>query len=465
MVMGNQVTSTEVLVIGAGPGGYVAAIRAAQLGYDVLLVDKHLQLGGMCLHHGCIPSKALIHASSLFYDASHSEHLGITGSLKLDLNKTQAWKKQVISKLHNGIAALLKQNNVRVVKATARFQSDSQVVLSGDNLDFNAVEFRHAIIATGSKPRELPWAPFGGRVLSSKQVLDLEEVPGSVCVVGAGYIGMELGMMLAKAGSKVTVIEAASRILSVVDEDLADVVALRAKQLGVSILTDTKLASVEQSDSGVTVNTNKQSLSADYVLVSIGHVPVIEDLQLDLAGVELENGFIKVDEQCRTSNPRIFAVGDVTGGIMLAHTASAQGKVAAAVIAGKNEVYSPKAVPAVVFTDPEVASTGLSESEAKKLYPDCKVARFPFSALGKALAEDQPVGFTKIITTSDGVLLGLHAVGPGVSNTISAATLAIEMGALAEDVALTIHPHPTLSESLAESAQAIIGESVHTINK
>lgn len=463
MVMGQSMHTTEVCVIGAGPGGYVAAIRAAQLGYDVTLIDKAGELGGLCLHHGCIPSKALIHAMNLYHEAKVAQSIGITFSdAQLELPKTMAWKQGVIDQLAKGIQYLCDKHSITVIKAQAQFQNPNQVVLQGEGLETNGVEFRYAIIATGSTPRELPWAAFGGRILSSREVLQLQEVPKKFCVVGGGYIGIELGVMLQKAGSEVTIIEGGERILGVVEPELADVASQRIKELGVTLRTSAKVETIEERDEQVFVKARGEEEGFDQVLVAIGHVPVTQGLQLELAGVALnERGFVEVDEQCRTNVSHIYAVGDVTGGVMLAHKASAQGRVAAEAIADLPSAFEPAAIPAVIFSDPEIASVGLREEEARELYDDIKTGTFPYSALGRALAIQQSEGFVKIISDSQGVILGVHGVGPGITDYIAEMSLALEMGALAEDVARTIHPHPTLSESFSEVAEALMGEAIH----
>ena len=463
MVMGQSMHTTEVLVIGAGPGGYVAAIRAAQLGYSVTLVDKAGELGGMCLHHGCIPSKSLIHAMNVLYQSQEASEMGISFSdVKLDFSQTQEWKQSVIKRLSGGIKHLLEKHGIDYLVAEAAFQNDKQVVLHGEDLDVNGVEFRYCVVATGSSPRELDWARFGGRILSSREALQLTEVPERLVVVGGGYIGVELGVMLRKAGSKVTILEGSSHILGVVDNELSDVVTKRLADIGVDLRMDTNVEEVEDRGEDVRVVAAGEELFADNVLMSIGHVPHTQGLQLELAGVSVdEHGFIVVDEECRTSQNHIFAVGDVTGGMMLAHKASAQGRVAAEVIADLPAAFDPQAVPAVVFSDPEIATVGLTEQEARERYEEVRVGVFPFSALGRAIAIRETRGFVKVVADSQGVLLGVHGVGPGVNDYISEMSLALEMGASAEDLALTIHPHPTLSESLSEAAEALMGQAIH----
>ena len=455
--------TTEVLVIGAGPGGYVAAIRAAQLGYDVTMIDKAGELGGMCLHHGCIPTKAMIHAAQLYHDATHAQELGILLSGSFDMAKMQAWKRSVVTRLAAGIAELCRKYEIRVIKASARFVNPTQVVVEGDSLDFNTIEFRYCVIATGSRPKALPGMPFGGRILSSRETIELEKTPSTVCVIGGGYIGIELGKMLRKAGSTVTIMESASGILTLVDPEISAIAMRRLGAIGVEVLVNTKPEKIEATEQDVRITVNGQVRAFEYLLVAVGHAPVTDGLQLNAAGVTLdERGFIIIDKQCKTSTHNIFAVGDVTGGMMLAHKAFAQGKVAAEVIAGQPSTFEPACIPAVIFSDPEIGTVGMREEEARKAYGNIKVGTFPFAALGKAMAENATEGFVKIITNVDGVVLGVHAVGPGVTDYISEAALAIEMGAKAEDIASTIHPHPTLGESIAEAAEALLGKSIHT---
>lgn len=463
MVMGQSMHTTEVLVIGAGPGGYTAAIRAAQLGYSVTLVDAKGELGGMCLHHGCIPTKSIIHAVDVFHRTKQASEMGVVAdNVHLNYSLTTAWKDGIVSKLAGGIAHLCKKHNITVITARARFQNANQVVLEGEDLDVNGVEFRYAIVATGSKPRELPWAPYGGRILRSWDVVALEELPESMCIVGGGYIGIEIGMMLSKAGVEVTIIEGSDSILGIVEPELSDVAQKSLKKMGVNLLLNTKVKSVEGRDDSVTVTAQGEEFVADYALVAIGHVPVTHGLQLDRAGVSLnERGFIAVNEQCRTSADHIFAVGDVTGGVMLAHKASAQGKVAAEVIADLPAAFDPVAIPVVVFSDPEIAAVGLSEADARAAYENVQVGTFPYSALGKAVSIGQTDGLVKFVTDENGVLLGVHGTGPGITDYIAEMSLALEMGATAEDVALTIHPHPTRSESLNEAAESVMGQAIH----
>ncbi len=462
MVIGQTVATTEVLVIGAGPGGYVAAIRLAQLGYEVMLADKAGELGGMCLHHGCIPSKALIHATDVLYTAQRAQKIGISGQLTLNFPTTQQWKHEVINKLADGIGGLCKRHGIRVVKGEISFQSSTVAIVRGENLDFNAIEFRYAIIATGSKPRPLASAPFGGNILSSREAIELDHIPATLAVIGGGYIGIELGGMFAKAGSKVTVLENTDSVLALLEPEVNAAAVKRLQSIGIDIRVNAAVERAESTADGAIVVSAGQTLSFSKVLVAIGHAPITDNLQVEMAGIQKnEKGFIPVDAQCRTNVRNIYAVGDVTGGVMLAHKASAQGRVAAEAIAGKPVAFEPRGIPAVVFSDPEIAMVGLRTKEAVAEYGEVRVGTFPFSALGRALAIDEPDGFVKIISTKEGVVIGVHAIGPGVSDIVSEAALAIEMGARAEDIALTIHPHPTLGESLAEAAEALLGQSIH----
>jgi dihydrolipoamide dehydrogenase len=462
MVIGQTIKTTEVLVIGAGPGGYVAAIRAAQLGYDVTLVDKAGELGGLCLHHGCIPTKTLIHAVHLYHTAANASQLGINLQGTIDFPKTQQWKRSVVQRLASGIGDLCKKHGIGVVKGTARFVNPNQVMVEGENLEYNTIEFRYCIIATGSRPRAFPGLSFGGRVLSSREAIELETPPQSLCVIGGGYIGIEIGKMFRKAGSAVTVLESTPHILSVIEPELGEVAHERLKSLNVEVVTETKPENIRPDAEGVTVAIKGQDRRFSHLLVAIGHAPYSEGLGLEAASLHVdEHGFLAVDKQCRTNVRHIYAVGDITGGMMLAHKASAQGKVAAEAIAGKPSAFEPACIPAVVFTDPEIGTVGLREEEARKQYPDCIVVKFPFSALGKAHVVNETKGFVKFVTTKEGLVLGVHAAGPGVTDYIAEAALAIEFGATAEDIAATIHPHPTLGESMAEAAEAILGRAIH----
>lgn len=456
------------VVIGAGPGGYVAAIKLAQLGKEVLVIEKG-KLGGVCLNVGCIPSKALINAAHMMDKFHIAQDMGFNLSLGenvIDMSKLQVWKNKVVKKLTDGIGGLFKFNKVQHIYGTATFKDKNtlEVETSEGKL---LVEFNNAIIATGSTPIEIPGFKFDEKkILSSTGALDLAVIPKNLVVIGGGYIGMEIGSYLLKLGAKVTVVEATSTILPTAEQELVNVVTRKLKKKGVTFHLDTKAkeAVVNGDNVSVTIETKDglQTIDADYVMVTVGRRPNSKGLGLENIGVEFDRNFIKVDKKQRTNIPNIYAIGDVVGGYMLAHKASKEGIVAAEVIAGHKSEFDFYAMPAVIFTDPEIASVGMTEKEALDKGLKIKVGRFPFAALGKALASGESDGFVKIIADeeSDNVL-GIHIVGQEASSLIGEGALAIEMGATAEDIALTIHPHPTLNESLMEAAEATIGKAIH----
>ena len=470
MVVGEIAMGTDVLVIGGGPAGYVAAIRAAQLGKEVTLVER-AELGGICLNHGCIPSKALITAANFVHKIPKWEEFGISvGDVNIDSEKLQAWKEGISEKLSSGVGQLLKHNGIQVVEGSASFQSSKKVLVESDH-GTQAIEFKQCIIATGSRSIEVPGFEFDEDiVIGSRHALKLQEIPNELIVIGGGYIGLELGTVYAKLGSKVTVVEMMDQILPGMDPELTRLVARNLKKLGVEVHTKTKAKELRKSKNGaeVVIETAKgeETLKADKVLVSVGRRPNSEALHVEKAKVELdEKGFIKIDDQLRTTNPKIFAIGDVAGQPMLAHKASHEGLVAAALVAGQPAGADWVTVPAVIFTDPEIASAGLTEDEAKAQGYEVIVGKFPFSALGRAMTTNETDGFVKMIADkASEVVLGVHIVGPEASNLISEAALAIEMGARLEDIALTIHPHPTLPESLMEAAEAVKGHAIHIMN-
>lgn len=471
MVVGDIAQGTDVLVIGAGPGGYTAAIRAAQLGKDVILVEKD-ELGGLCLNYGCIPSKALIHAADTYELIEETKIMGIElAGMKVDAPKMQEWRKKIILTLKNGISALCKRNGVEVMKGEAFFEGPKKVgVKTATGLSF--IEFQKAVLATGSVPKQLKGLEFDGKqIISSKEALEFEKVPQSIAVVGGGYIGVELGTMYAKLGSKLTLIEALPRILPNSDDDVALVVRKRLNEFKATVLEGTKVIGVEKRSDKVVLKVEKNggvsSVEAEKVLVAIGHRPVTDGLRLEKTGVQLdERGFVKVNEQLRTTDQNIYAIGDIAGGYMLAHKAYRQGKVVAEVIAGLPSAFDNKVVPAVIFSDPEIASVGLNEKEARIQFSDCLVGKFPLMASGRALTMNKADGFGKVIAKADThELLGVHIVGPNASDLIGEASLAMEMGARLEDIASTIHPHPTLSEVLSEAAEAALGKAIHSYNK
>ncbi len=470
MVMGEISKGTEVLVIGSGPAGYVAAIRTAQLGKDVTLIEKEPVLGGICLNHGCIPSKALIHASNTFVDLNHLEQIGITiPEKKLNLTKMQKWKQGVVTKLNTGVEYLCKKNQVEIIKGEAVFENSNKVLIKmKDKQDH--VEFQKCIIATGSRPRELKGFDFENKfVISSKQALGLDHLPKKLVIVGGGYIGLEMAFVYANLGSKVTILEAGSKLLTNVDEDIVRVLEKSLKDKKVEILVNAKATKLNDmgNTAQVVVETKEKgslSIEADKVLIAIGRIPNTELLQLNKTKVELnEKGFIKVNKQMKTTDLNIFAIGDVVGQPMLAHKGSTEAKVAAEIIGGNKTVeFDHYVIPSVMFTSPEYASAGLTEQEAKKQGKEIIIGKFPFTALGKALASEHSEGFVKILAEKKTqTILGVHIIGHNASDLISEAALMIENALTLEDVALTIHPHPTMPEAIMEAAEDALGKAIH----
>jgi dihydrolipoamide dehydrogenase len=460
-------TQTDVVVIGSGPAGYVCAIRLAQLGKKVTVVEKS-DVGGVCLNRGCIPSKALIHAGTMFDKMSHVDEIGISVSgAKLDFKKMMNWKGEVVKKLTTGVAGLLKANGCTTIQGEAMFVSPNTIEIKNAS-GTQTVQFKNAVIATGSRPAQIPGFDVDQElVLDSTGGLSQNEAPKTMLCVGGGYIGMELGTFYAKIGTKVTIVEAGPQILGIVDADLVRVVEKNLKKRGVEILTNTSVASVKKNAKNVEVTfkaaDGEKKQTFDKVLVTIGRTPNSENLGLDKAGVKLDSkGFIPTNNKRQSTAPHIYAIGDIAGQPLLAHKGSKEGMIAAEVIAGLNVVYDVKAMPAVIFTDPEISSVGITENEAKAKGLDVTVGMFPFAANGRALSVQEPDGHVKLISDKKtGTLLGCHIVGVEASNLISEAALAIEMGSNVEDLALTVHPHPTLSETLMEAADAALGHAIH----
>ncbi|MBN1248504.1 MAG: dihydrolipoyl dehydrogenase [Anaerolineae bacterium] len=470
MVMGEMTQEVEVVVIGGGPGGYAAAFRAADLGFDVMVVDDAPRLGGVCLHSGCIPSKTLLHVSQLLHDARAAGDIGLTfPDPEVDLEKVRDFKIQVVDKLADGLMRLAKQRSVQVVHGRAAFEDSETLRITG--ADLAHVKFDHAIIATGSLPIALPGTEFkpGGRIMSSTGALELADVPDRLLVVGGGYVGLELGSVYAALGSRVTVVEMLDRVIAQADEDLARPLVRRIRQDFEAIYTGTKVASMTENEDYVEV-TFEGDLEAktqrfDRVLVAVGRRPNSGDIGLENTKVEVDDrSFIVVDEQQRTADPGIFAIGDVVGGLMLAHKAMYEGRIAAEVIADLPAAFDAAAIPAVVYTDPSLAWAGLTELEAEKQGREVEVARFPWSASGRALTMDAPQGLTKVLVDPEsGRILGFGIVGRDAGEMIAEGVLAIEMGAVAEDVALTIHAHPTLTETEGEAAELFLGTATHLL--
>ncbi|MGF9907197.1 dihydrolipoyl dehydrogenase [Brevibacillus fortis] len=468
MVVGEFTTEVDVLVIGAGPGGYVAAIRAAQLGKTVAVVEK-AELGGVCLNVGCIPSKAMIHAAHTYEHTQHTESMGITmENVKVDFAKVQEWKSGIVKQLTGGVGSLFKGHKIQVIPGEALFVSENEVrVFHG--YDVNRYRFQHCIIATGSRPIELPAFPFGKRVMSSTEALSLTELPKSLVVIGGGYIGIELGTVFAKFGTKVTILEGSDQILPGFEPDMPRLVERKLKKLDVTIHTKALAQGMEETENGVIVTAEvkgeQQKIEAEYVLVTVGRRPNTDELGIRDIGMNVtDRGLIVVDKQGRTSIPNVYAIGDIVAGPALAHKASYEGKVAAEAIAGHPAEVDYKAIPAVVFCDPEIASVGINEKEAKEKGIDYVVGRFPFAANGRALSVNAGEGYVKLIAEKEtNLVLGAQIVGPEASNIIAEIGLAIEMGATLEDIELTIHAHPTLGEVTMEAAELALGRPIHVM--
>ena len=458
---------TTVLVIGGGPGGYVAAIKAGQLGLDTILVEE-AQLGGTCLNVGCIPSKALIHAAELFHEITDTKRLGAIGisvaTPRIDLAATIAWKDEIVGRLTRGVAGLLNKNKVKVLSGKAEVL-DGKTVLVHSAAGPQRVRTEHLIIATGSAPVEIASLPFGGRVMSSTEVLSLAEVPKSLVVVGAGYIGLELGIAYAKLGAAVTVVEAEDALLPAYDRALTQPVAKRLEALGITLLTGARAAGLSSAGDALLVRRadgSDASLPADVILVAVGRRARTEGFGLERLDLSMNGGFIAIDERSATSMRNVWAIGDVSGEPMLAHRAMAQGEMAAETIAGHRRVFDWRCIPAVCFTDPEIVVAGLSPKEAEAAGVAVKIGLFPFKANGRAMSRMGEDGFVRVVARADnGLLLGIQAVGQGVSELSAAFGLALEMGATLEDVAGTIHAHPTLGEALQEAALQALGGALH----
>ncbi len=464
-------TSVELLVIGAGPGGYPAAIRAGQLGLKTLIVEKSMW-GGTCLNIGCIPSKALISAGKTVEKASKAAVMGITiEGVAVDMVKMQEWKGGIVTKMTNGVKGLCKGNGCTLENGLATFSGPNTARVEPVEGEPYTVTFEHAVIATGSVPIQIPSFVFDEQdILSSTGALDLNAVPEHVVVIGGGYIGLEMGQMLNKLGSRVTVVEMADQVLPGFDPEIVKIVARKMKKSKIKTLLNARAEGWrKEGDSLIATVTHKgeqQDIPCDKILVTVGRKPFTTGLGLEAAGIQQDaQGFIPVDSQLRTSVPHILAVGDVTGNPMLAHRATKQGEVAAEVAAGKNVACDYKTVPAVVFTDPEIATAGLSEAEAIEKGFEIKVGKIPWAANGRALTQLETDGFVKVIAdAADNQVLGIAIVGPNASDLISEAALAIEMDAFAEDIGLTIHPHPTLGEAVMEAANKVLGHAIHVMN-
>jgi len=460
--------SCKLLVIGAGPGGYVCAIRAGQLGVDTVIVDTR-KPGGTCLNVGCIPSKALIHAAEEYDRVVHlssgGNPLGITTTRpEIDLARTIAWKDGIVSRLNNGVSGLLKRSRVKVVEGWARFR-DGKTVEVETETGRQVIRAENVLIATGSDPIELPQLPFGGSVISSTEALSLTAVPGSLVVVGGGYIGLELGTAFAKMGAKVTVVEAQARILPQYDAELTRPVAKRLQALGVTVMTGAKAKGLTKAGRTLLVEREdgtETSLDADKILVTVGRRPVTQGWGLEELVLDMEGPFIRIGDRCETSMRGIYAIGDVTGEPMLAHRAMAQGEMVAEIVAGHKRVWDKRVIPAICFTDPEIVTAGLTPDEARSAGVEIRMGQFPFSANGRAMTKAGEDGFVRVVARADNhLVLGVHAVGQGVSELAAAFSLAIEMGACLEDIAETVHAHPTQGEAFQEATLKALGREIH----
>jgi len=465
-----ETINTTLLIIGGGPAGYVAGIRAGQLGIPTVLVEG-AQPGGTCLNIGCIPSKALIHAADEYaktvHYAAQTSPLGIrVDSPSIDLDKTVAWKDGIVKRLTGGVGALLKKQGVRVVRGWARVLDGKTVEVQpheGSGQEPVRIRCEHLLLASGSQAVELPFMPFGGPVISSTEALSLNEVPRRMVVVGAGYIGLELGTAFRKLGSQVTVVEAAERILPAYDGDLVKPVASSLERLGVEVRLATSVLGMEGERVKVRDASGVEAyLEADRVLVAVGRKPATTGWGLEHLMLDMNGRAVKVDEQCRTSMRNVWAIGDLTGEPMLAHRAMAQGEMVAEIIAGKRRWFHPAAIPAVCYTDPEIVVAGMSHGEAAAAGIDAISASFPFSANGRAMTIESTDGFVRVVARKDNhLILGWQAVGVGVAELAAGFTQSIELGAQLEDVARTIHAHPTLGEAVQEAALRALGHALH----
>src|SRR5262245_31182448 len=462
MVMGDLVREVDVVVVGGGPGGYSAAFRCAELGLETVVVDAARRLGGACLYEGCIPSKALLHVAGVLGEVERAREFGVEfGAPRVSLDPLRKWKAdRVVGKLARGLTAVAKGKGVEVIGGRSVFEDSRSLRVEGD--EPQKLKYGHAIIATGSAPAPLPGVPWSGRIMDSTAALEVPEIPERLLVIGGGYIGLELGQVYAALGSAVTLVEMTDGLLPGVDRDLVQPLARRVEKLFTTIRLGTRVAGLRETASGVEAQLGDAGLERfDRVLVAVGRRPQSDGLGLEATRVRPDpRGFVAIDERCRTAGPNLYAVGDVTGEPMLAHRAMRQGKVAAEVIAGKASAYDNVVVPAVVFTDPEIAWCGLTEGAAAREGRTVKVARFQWAASGRAATLGRADGLTKLLVDPDsGRVVGGGIVGPGAGELIAEAALAIEAALTTEDLAATIHTHPTLGETLMEAAESLLHPS------
>ncbi|RJR46438.1 MAG: dihydrolipoyl dehydrogenase [Desulfobacteraceae bacterium] len=470
MVMGELTEQTELLVIGGGPGGYAAAFRAADLGMEVAMVDVEPRPGGECLFRGCIPSKTLLHLADIIHSARRSEKMGITfPKPEIDLERVRSWKDEVINNMADGLVTLCKKRGVQLVRGRAVFEESNLVRLRDS--DIRRIKFRHAIIATGSKTQSLPDISIrkGGRIMDSDGALDMADIPERLLVIGGGYVALELGTVYASLGSRVTLAVRSDTLLRGADPDLVVPLSRRLKELFEKIYMNTKAGAIKERDSSVDVvlegEVEEQNQTFDRVLVAVGRQPNSSELGLEDTKVKVnEKGYIVVDDRQRTSDEKIYAIGDVAGGPLLAHKAFREGKVAAEVIKGEPSAYDVQAMPAVVYTDPQIAWCGLTESQARRQKLNVRVERFPWKFSGRATSMGAQDGLTKMLIDPETQrILGVGIVGHDTEGLIAEGVLAVEMGAVAADVGLSVHPHPTLTETLQETAERFLGSSTHIL--
>ncbi len=464
-----DVIETEVLVLGSGPGGYTAAFRAADLGKKVTVVERYATLGGVCLNVGCIPSKALLHAAKVKDEAEEFAAHGLEFlPPKINLDNLRSWKESVVRRLTTGLKGLAKQRKVDVIQGFGRFTSPNEIVVEssveGEAKTQKTIKFQYCIIAVGSRPVKLPFLPTDPRIMDSTGALELQDIPGRLLVIGGGIIGMEMATVYHSLGSKINVVELTEGLLPGADRDIVAPLQKRAQKRYENIWLETKVTEVEAKADGLWVkfegkNAPKDKERFDRILSSVGRIPNGKDIAADIAGIKVdERGYIPVDAQRRTNVPHIFAIGDVVGNPMLAHKAMPEGRVAAEVIAGKKHVFDPRCIPSVAYTDPEVAWVGVTESEAKSSGLNYGKGSFPWAASGRSLSLGRDEGITKLLFDKDSNrVIGAGIVGPNAGDLISEVCLAIEMGCEAEDIALTIHPHPTLSETICLATEAFEG--------
>jgi len=463
-------TNSQLVIIGAGPGGYAAAFFAADHDIKVTLVDTEINPGGVCLYRGCIPSKAFLHVAKVLNEAKEAKNFGVEfAEPKIDVEKVRNWKQGVVQKLTGGLGMLTKQRKITFIQGRAVFQNAHSLKIQKTKGGEEVLNFDTAIIATGSRPTTIPNFPASPQIMNSTDALELKEIPKNLLVVGGGYIGLELGTVYAALGTKVTVVEMMPALLLGVDRDLRSVLERRLKEKFHAILTDTKVTAMTETPQGIKVtfdgaNVAEKEQIFEKVLVAVGRKPNSSGLGLENTKVQIDQrGFITINGARQTAEPNIYAIGDVAGDPMLAHKASHEGRVAVEAIIGKKVAFEPQAIPAVVFTDPEIAWCGLTELDAEKKNIPIKIAKFSWGASGRALTLDRHDGLTKLILNPETErVLGVGIAGVGASELIAEGVLAVEMGALASDIQFSIHPHPTLSETFMESAEAFYGHSTHT---